>query len=115
MTLGSQADSSAEDVSGAGDRARLAELVAALSLATDLGLGQPQEQISFGGVASFIFADLIVLPVLNIYPQVLRDAHDAVRRRLRRRDRLRRPWPHANGAARQEGGRDGAWLWSIGP
>ena len=23
--------------------------------------------ISFGGVASFIFADLIVLPILNIY------------------------------------------------
>jgi hypothetical protein len=30
---------------GAGDGVRLAELVAALSLATDLGLGQPQEHI----------------------------------------------------------------------
>jgi len=32
-------------VTGAGDGVRLAELVAALSLATDLGLGQPQEHI----------------------------------------------------------------------
>jgi len=32
-------------VTGAGDGVRLAELVAALSLATDLGLGQPQQHI----------------------------------------------------------------------
>jgi HD-GYP domain-containing protein (c-di-GMP phosphodiesterase class II) len=35
----------AEPVTGTGDGVRLAELVAALSLATDLGLGQPQEHI----------------------------------------------------------------------
>ena len=32
-------------MTAAGDGVRLAELVAALSLATDLGLGQPQEHI----------------------------------------------------------------------
>jgi hypothetical protein len=35
----------AERMERAGDGVRLAELVAALSLATDLGLGQPQEHI----------------------------------------------------------------------
>src|SRR6266480_8071698 len=39
------ARSHAEEVTSTGDAIRLAELVAALSLATDLGLGQPQEHI----------------------------------------------------------------------
>ena len=56
--------------------------------------------ISFGGVISFIFADLIILPILVIYRKyygtrmmlfILGDLlrHDG-RRRLRRRDPLRR-------------------------
>src|SRR6266540_2219675 len=40
-----QAHSYAGEVMGAGGGVRLAELVAALSLATDLGLGQPQQHI----------------------------------------------------------------------
>ena len=34
--------------------------------------------IRFGGVISFIFADLIVLPILNILPQVLRRSYGAL-------------------------------------
>jgi len=45
MSLGSHSDPYPGGVRGAGDGVRLAELVAALSLATDLGLGQPQEHI----------------------------------------------------------------------
>jgi HD-GYP domain-containing protein (c-di-GMP phosphodiesterase class II) len=41
----SRADAYSGEVTGAGDGVRLAELVAALSLATDLGLGQPQQHI----------------------------------------------------------------------
>ena len=60
--------------------------------------------ISFGGVVAFIFADLIILPILNIYRKyygrrmtwfllghVLRDDGGG---RVRRRDRLRRARAH---------------------
>jgi len=57
--------------------------------------------ISFGGVVSFIFADLIVLPILDIYRRYYgwRVARGDVlrrdgRRRLRRRVRLRRRRHH---------------------
>ena len=43
---------------GAGDGVRLAELVAALSLATDLGLGQPQEHIIRQTLIALRMADL---------------------------------------------------------
>ncbi len=45
--------------------------------------------ISFGGVVAFIFADLIVLPILNIY------------RKIRHRDPLRCPWTDSRRAKRQ--------------
>ena len=60
--------------------------------------------ISFGGVVAFIFADLIVLPILNIYRKLLRSprqplpARDVLRhdggRRARGRDALRDPRPN---------------------
>ena len=45
-------------MSGAGDGVRLAEMVAALSLATDLGLGQPQEHIIRQTLIALRMADL---------------------------------------------------------
>jgi uncharacterized membrane protein YraQ (UPF0718 family) len=67
--------------------------------------------ISFGGVISFIFADLIVLPILNIYRKVLRLEDGRVpvrhvlrhhgRRGVRRRDPLRRPRPDPRATQRQ--------------
>jgi len=45
-------------VTGAGDGIRLAELVAALSLATDLGLGQPQQHIIRQTLIAMRMADL---------------------------------------------------------
>lgn len=47
---------------GTGDRVRLAELVAALSLATDLGLGQPQQHIIRQTLVAMRMADLEGLP-----------------------------------------------------
>jgi HD domain len=55
---GSQAHLYAGAVTGAGDGVRLAELVAALSLATDLGLGQPQEHIIRQTLIAMRMADL---------------------------------------------------------
>ena len=48
----------AGEMSGAGDGVRLAEMVAALSLATDLGLGQPQEHIIRQTLIAMRMADL---------------------------------------------------------
>src|SRR4051794_16797491 len=45
-------------MAGEGDGVRLAELVAALSLATDLGLGQPQEHIIRQTVIAMRMAEL---------------------------------------------------------
>src|SRR5881398_3034067 len=47
-----------EEVTSTGDAVRLAELVAALSLATDLGLGQPQQHIIRQTVIALRMAEL---------------------------------------------------------
>ncbi len=56
--LSSQARSYVAKVTGVGDGVRLAELVAALSLATDLGLGQPQQHIIRQTLIAMRVADL---------------------------------------------------------
>ena len=69
--------------------------------------------ISFGGVVAFIFADLIILPILVIYRKYYGTQDDAVhpghllrhdgRRRLHRRAALRRARPRPDRAPRQGG------------
>jgi hypothetical protein len=56
------ADTHAGDVTNRGDAVRLAELVAALSLATDLGLGQPQQHIIRQTLIALRVAELEGLP-----------------------------------------------------
>jgi HD-GYP domain-containing protein (c-di-GMP phosphodiesterase class II) len=53
-----ESDLYAWEMEGARDKVRLAELVAALSLATDLGLGQPQEHIIRQTLIAMRMADL---------------------------------------------------------
>jgi uncharacterized membrane protein YraQ (UPF0718 family) len=67
--------------------------------------------ISFGGVVAFIFADLIIVPILVIYRKYYGTKHDAVhpghllrhhgRRRIPHRADLRRPRPHPRRSPRQ--------------
>ena len=78
--------------------------------------------ISFGGVVAFIFADLIILPILVIYRKyygtrmmlfILGTFYvTMVARRLRRRAPLRRARPGPDRAPRQ-GGRDAAIQWNY--
>lgn len=62
MTHHSRARSYAGKVTRVGDGVRLAELVAALSLATDLGLGQPQQHIIRQTLLATRMAELEGLP-----------------------------------------------------
>ena len=68
--------------------------------------------ISFGGVVAFIFADLIIVPILVHLPEVLRDVDDALslrqflrhhgHRRVCRRAPLRRAGPRPERAGTPE-------------